>query len=115
MAAKEDAAIPRCGIPAPRYLTGWTAPLLGGVAAVNQVVASGDERGGIGDEEYYERGDLFCGAETSDGVLAREKRLSLRVEVGVDERRGDESGTDRVDPHALCRVLERGVLGQADD
>jgi hypothetical protein len=48
-------------------------------------------------------------------VLGREERAGLLVEVLFDERRDDEAGTDRVDPHALRGILERGVLGQADD
>ena len=51
----------------------------------------------------------------AEGVLAREEQLGLLVEVRVDERRDDEAGADRVDPDAACSVLERGVLGQADD
>ena len=42
--------------PVPDDPPGWV--LLGGVAAVDQVVAAGDEAGGVGGEERDERGDL---------------------------------------------------------
>src|SRR5208337_2075772 len=92
-----------------------TGPSHSGVASVDQVVAAGDEGCGVGGQEDRQRGNLVRCAEPSEGVLARDGRLGLLVEVRVDERRGDEAGSDRVDPHALCGVLESGVLGQADD
>src|SRR6185312_16831397 len=88
---------------------------MGGVAAVDQVVAAGDERGGIRDEEGDEGGDLVWGAEPTESVLAREERLGLLVEARIYKRRDNEPGADRVNPDALRAVFERGVLGQADD
>jgi hypothetical protein len=85
-----------------------------GVAAVDQVVAAGDERGGVAQQEQCERGDLLVGTEPTRGVLTLERGERLGGQAGADQRGVDEAGTDGVGAHAVRGVLQRGDLGQAD-
>ena len=51
----------------------------GGVAAVDEVVAAGDEAGGVAGEEGDEVRDLVSLTETADRVLAHEEVLCLSL------------------------------------
>src|SRR5690606_23899942 len=84
------------------------------VAAVDQVVAAGDEGGLVREEEADERGDLLGATQTAERMAADQLGTDLRRQVR-EQGRIDVGRADAVDPQPLGAVLGGRVLGQADD
>lgn len=87
---------------------------LGDVAAIDQVVAAGDERRSIGQQEACEGRDFFGATETPDGMKAGDMLQCGFVEVlgqqgGIDETRANRGNTNALG----CLFQSRG-LGQPE-
>jgi hypothetical protein len=80
-----------------------------------RVVGAGQERGTVASQEGDKISNLAWLAETTERVQRRDgATLGLR-NIPLDQPRLDESRTYGVDPNAVCRMVERGRLGQSND
>src|SRR5690625_2348455 len=86
----------------------------GGVAAVHQVVAAGDEGCVVAEKEPDEGGDLLGLTQSAQRMLGRDLIRDLRWELAEQGCR-DISRPDGVDAYPRAAVVGASGFGQSDD
>src|SRR5690606_24003668 len=77
---------------------GRATALLGDIAAIDQMVAAGDEGGPPGQQEASQGRYLFGGAEPLDWMHAGNRPQRRRVKIGREQWRVDKARAHGVDP-----------------